>query len=232
MNQITLRDKINGIVFTNRCAFCGEVVEFDAVLCEECATAKHIEQPLCLRCGASKKECRCKRQRRKPEYKAICAPFYYEGSIARAVLNFKMQEIPALAPAQGREIALAVRRNYKDVSFDYATFVPMMKADKRRRGFNQAELLAEAVAGYLDIPCRAMVYKRRRTKMQKRQSGTDRFVNMYNAFAPLKNADIDGKTILLIDDVKTTGSTLSSVALTLNAYGAKAVYCATFAITK
>ena len=232
MNQLTIRDKICSIVFTNRCAICGEVVEFDAEICEECAAAEHIEQPVCLRCGANKKECFCKRQRRVPEYKAVCAPYYYEGSIARAVLNFKMQEIPALAHAQAREIALAVKRNYKDVSFDYVTFVPMKKADERRRGFNQAELLAKEVARLLNLPCNAVVYKKRSTKTQKRQSGADRFINMYNAFEPLKNADIDGKTILLIDDVKTTGSTLSSVSLTLNAYGAKAVYCATFAIVK
>lgn len=232
MNQLTLRDKICGIVFTNRCAICGEVVEFDTELCVECAAAKHIEQPVCLRCGASKKECICKRQRRVPEYKAVCAPYYYEGSIEKAVRNLKTQEIPKLATAQAREIALAVRRNYKDVAFDFVTFVPMRPAAERRRGFNQAELLAREVACLMDLPCKAVVYKKRNTKMQKRQSGADRFINMYNAFEPLKNADFDGKTILLVDDVKTTGSTLSSVSLTLNAYGAKAVYCATFAIVK
>lgn len=232
MKQSTVVDKINGILFTNRCAFCGEVVEFDTVICEECAAAEHIEQPVCLRCGANKRECLCERSRRTPEYKAVCAPYYYEGSIARAVNNFKTQEIPALAPAQAKEIALAVRRNYKDISFDYVTFVPMLKSDVRRRGFNQAELLANEVAALLSLPCKPSVYKKRRTKQQKSRRGVDRFINMYNAFAPIDGAEIDGKTLLLIDDVKTTGSTLSSVSLTLNAYGAKAVYCATFAIAK
>ncbi len=232
MKQLTVRDKIGSIIFTNRCAICGEVVEFDADLCEECALAEHIEQPVCLRCGANKKECFCKKHKRTPEYKAVCAPYYYEGSIERAVKNFKGQGIPALAKAQALEIAKSVRENYKNVLFDYVTFVPMLPAGERRRGFNQAELLAKEVAELLCLPCKASVYKKRKTKPQKSRAGADRFVNMYNAFAPIKNAEIDGKTILLIDDLKTTGSTLSSVALTLNAYGAKAVWCATFAIAK
>ena len=68
--------------------------------------------------------------------------------------------------------------------------------------------------------------------MQKRQRAENRYVNMYNAFDLAENADVADKTILLIDDVKTTGATLSSAALTLKAYGAKAVYCAVFAIVK
>lgn len=143
-----------------------------------------------------------------------------------------MNDLPVLTKAQGAEIAKSVKTFYELVDFDCVSYIPMRRYDEKYRGFNQSALLAEEVAGICGCEYKALLVKKHRTKMQKRQRAENRYVNMYNAFDLAENADVADKTILLIDDVKTTGATLSSAALTLKAYGAKAVYCAVFAIVK
>lgn len=219
-------------LFPKRCEMCGEVICFDEDICTECSNAEYIEAPVCFRCGCAKKDCVCHKFQREVEYKAVIAPFYYENSISKGILNFKMNGIPKLAGAQGRAVAEAIKKHYEDVDFDFVTFVPMLSHDVNVRGYNQAELLAKVISAECDIPLREVLYKKRKTKMQKRQSARDRFINMYDAFAVAEDEDIADAKILLIDDVKTTGSTLTSVSLTLKAYGAKEVYCAVVAIVK
>lgn len=230
-----LKEALNVIklmLFPRRCALCGKVIEIDSYICDECAQADRISPPVCLKCGCSKEECVCKKSSKKPEYKAVIAPFYYSGSISRGVLDLKMNDMPRLAKGQGKEIGATVKKLYELIDFDCVTFIPMGYYSQKVRGFNQSELLAQEVSAVCNIDIEDLLVKKRKTMMQKRQSAENRFVNMYNAFDLKENADVSGKVILLIDDVKTTGATLSSAALTLKAYGAKEVYCAVFAIVK
>ena len=225
-------EKIKLAFFPKRCEICGSVICLDEVRCEACESLKHIEDPVCLKCGCAKDDCVCQKQSRETEYKAVIAPYYYGGSVAKGILNLKMNEMPKLARAHGKEIAGAVKKHYGDIAFDFITFVPMYRSDEAARGFNQARLLAEIVSEECEIPLRDVLIKKHKTKMQKRQGATDRFVNMYGAFELKENEDVSGANVLLIDDVKTSGSTLTSVSLTLKAYGVKTVYCAVTAIVK
>ena len=227
-----LFQKLKLALFPKRCEICGSVICFDEARCEDCESIKRIEAPICPKCGCSKDSCICERQSREAEYKSVIAPFYYGGSVASGILNLKMKDMPKLAKAHGREIAEAVKMHYGEKEFDFVTFVPMYKSDEAARGFNQARLLAEAVSEECGIPLRDVLIKKRKTKMQKRQSATDRFINMYGVFEVKESENISGARVLLIDDVKTSGSTLTSVSLTLKAYGAKSVYCAVTAIVK
>lgn len=227
-----LLEKLKIVLFTKRCDMCGEVVCFDESLCKECCTLPEIEEPVCPKCGCSKKECKCKKHQKEVEYKSVVAPFYYEGSVSRGILNMKMREMPKLVGFQGKCVSDTVKKHYNDIDFDFITFVPMRRTDIAERGYNQAELLADTVSKECDIPLKDILIKKRKTKVQKRQRASERFANMYNAFDLKKDADVIGKTILLIDDVKTTGATLTSIALTLKAYGARSVYCAVIAIVK
>ncbi len=225
-------DILKAALFPNKCRICGEIIEFDEELCSKCESAERIRMPICTKCGCEKADCICKKDPHKPEYKAVAAPFYYKDSIARGVLNCKMNDLPGLAAAQGAEIAETVKTIYESIDFDCVTYIPMRKYDEKYRGYNQSELLAHVVGEQCGLTCCDLLVKKRRTKMQKRQTASNRFVNMYNVFGLNPCANVTDKTVLLIDDVKTTGATLSSAALTLKAYGAKAVYCAVFAIVK
>ncbi len=219
-------------VFPKRCSICGEVIEFDNEICDDCRKLPEISPPICLKCGCNKAECICKKHKRNIEYKAVIAPFYYENQIQKGILNFKMHSMPFLAQSFGDLIADAVKEYYELIDFDYVTYIPMHRSDEIKREFNQSRLLAEVVSEKCSIPFADLLIKKRKTKKQKRQSANKRFVNMYGAFELSKGADVSDKTILLIDDVKTTGATLSSASLILKAYGAKSVYCAVIAIVK
>ena len=112
---------------------------------------KRIEGELCRKCGIPKDICSCKNKRKKSEYKAFIAPFYYENSISAGANRFKDYGYPELAKAMGKEMSEHIEDYFGDVEFDFITFVPMTKKKQNKRGYNQSELLANEISEILDI---------------------------------------------------------------------------------
>ncbi|MCM1285305.1 MAG: double zinc ribbon domain-containing protein [Acetobacter sp.] len=220
-------------VFTNRCALCGEVIELDDYLCNDCANAPRITEPICESCGCNTDDCHCKKN--KNEYKKIVAPFYYCDTLVPAIHRFKESDMPFIAEYMGKEMAKSVKKYYSDIEFDYITYVPMNEFKKKYKGYNQAELLANEISKCLKIETEEFIYKSHYTKeLHKSKTGTKRSAIVYGTFdiyEDYKN-ELKDKIILLVDDVKTTGATLNECAKMLNIYGAKAVYCVSCAVTK
>lgn len=219
-------------VFTNRCALCGEVIELDDYLCSDCVKAPHIAEPVCDSCGCSAEDCSCKK--RKNEYKRIIAPFYYCDTLVPAIHRLKEGDMPFIADYLSREMAKTVRKYYSDIHFDYITYVPMNELKKKYRGYNQAELLALELSKLLKIETEEFLYKSRYTKaLHKNKSDVKRSAIVYGSFDVYEDykEKLENKTILLVDDVKTTGATLNECAKMLNVYGAKAVYCVSATVT-
>ena len=103
--------------------------------------------------------------------------------------------------------------------------VPLFRKQKRRRGFNQAELIAQELSRFFQIPLEAAnLIKIRKTKSQARLNKEQREVNLKNSFALKNPAVIAGRKIILIDDVITTGATLEECAKALKQAGAKQVW--------
>ena len=224
--------KLSYAVFPRRCELCGEVVALDEALCEECAALSRIEGELCNKCGEPKESCQCTRKTKTPEYKAVIAPYYYEKSVSAAANRFKDFGFTELAPRMGSEMSEHISCYYKDIEFDYITYVPITEKKQQKRGYNQSELLANEVSEHLGVPVEKLVDKIKTTPQQKKSSASKRKLNLRGSFEINPNADVRNKTVLLIDDIKTTGSTLNECAYVLNAYGAKAVYAAAFCLTK
>lgn len=111
--------------------------------------------------------------------------------------------------------------NLADV-LDVVTFSPRRVLQRNLYSFDQAEELAKAIAKELGIPCEALVKRRGISFAQKKLGAEGRSKNVVGKFAC--NEDVTGKSILLIDDVVTTGSTVSECAKVLKKQGAKAVY--------
>lgn len=121
----------------------------------------------------------------------------------------------------------AVRREYS-VVFDFVTCVPLSAKGRRKRGYNQAALLAKQTALHLHLPYKATLIKIRENTAQHSLPKAMRWENVQGVYAPRRKTLLNGKSVLLIDDIVTTGNTLRECAHVLEKSGAT-VWCATLA---
>ena len=154
----------------------------------------------------------------------FAAPYYYDGIIRQQLLSFKFQNKTSLAKPLGLAMAEHAAIVYGSVKFDCVTFVPMSEADIQDRSFNQSALLAQWVARTNFIECSALLQKVKSTPKQHTLSVNERMQNLDQAFEPT-NLVKPGSTVLLCDDIKTTGTTLRRCRDTLLEAGVKEVYC-------
>lgn len=218
-------------IFPRRCVYCGAVIRPERTVCNRCVEElPRIVPPICLLCGHEKADCTCKHKKQK--YKAICAPFYYEDTIVKAVHRYKFEDRDFLAEPYARNMAAAVRREFSDIAFDTVTFVPFTKEQARTRAFNPSELLARHTAKESKLPCETLLQKLYETEPQHSLKSSARSGNVLGVYDVAPNVSVEGKTVLLVDDIKTTGATLSECSKMLLLGGAEAVYCCTFAVTR
>ncbi len=120
---------------------------------------------------------------------------------------------------------------YARTSIDFIVPVPLHPRRQRARGFNQAEILARPISELLDVPVVNAVARERNTAPQVRLRASERLENLARAFVVSEDMQdrIAGKSLLIIDDVMTTGATLSAVALALQEAGSGSIYGLTLA---
>lgn len=203
-------------VYPRRCELCANVIEMDRVRCESCEQLEDLNHTIYDNSLA---------------FDALVAPFYFESGIRVGIHRFKYRNYDELADSLANEMLKAIRLQYADIEFDAVTFVPLTWIRKLKRGYNQAELLAEVIAKGMGLKCSKLLVKVKNTKTQQGSTASQRKKNLINAFDS-SGVDVKGKTILLVDDVKTTGATLSECARVLKKYGAEKVYAVTIAVTK
>lgn len=217
------------LLLPSRCIFCGHVMPEPKLVCKYCVAEKpFIVGKVCRFCGLEKSKCTC--GNRKHNYIRRIACVYYHGSVTRGVSRFKFYRRTMLARYYAQLMVQNIASKYKDIAFDMMIPVPMHPFDMWRRGFNCSNLLCEHIAEELPIPLvDDLLIKSRRHRPQKRCPLSKRAANVLDSFAVTDADRIAGKTILLIDDVCTTGATLNECAKMLKLHGAKVVYAATFA---
>lgn len=169
----------------------------------------------------------------KGNYFSECVPaLYYEGAVRDAILRYKFGGAQAYAPAFGELIA---ERVYEDLEgkYDILSWAPLARDRLRRRGYDQSRLLAENVAKRLRCPLTSVLTKKNGVHPQSRTRDKDeRRTNIAGAYSVVDPALVAGARVLLIDDIITTGSTLSECAKTLLMAGAEDVVCATLAAAR
>ncbi len=227
---VLLKDFILYLLFTDRCKYCGDIIKYNEKICPDCkANLPKISGEKCKACGVEKSRCSCKNA--KNRYDGITAPFYYEDCIEKSIKNFKFNDKFYISKALAKDIATSVNTDFGDISFDFIDFVPFSKKQNRKRAYNPAELIAKDVSKILKIPVNNVLTKDFETEIQHISGEISRHGNVAGAYGIKENADVKGKTILLIDDIKTTGSTLNECVRVLKIAGAKEVYCAVVALT-
>ena len=151
----------------------------------------------------------------------LCATGKQQGILAAAVKSFKFHNALALCDILAARLVADFRQ--QDWPIDAIVPVPLHADREFERGYNQSDLLGQKLAEVTGIPCEpAWLARIRGTNQQARLAASERRDNVAGAFEA--NAAAKGKSVLLVDDVVTTGSTLSECALALRAQAAKAVY--------
>lgn len=204
----------------NLCASCIErLPEIGERRCICCGTEINNEADYCISC-----------QNNDHFFEANRAPLKYEGVAEAMIKKLKFGGKRYIA----EELGKLMSDEYIKSGFacDVLCFVPMSTAEQSERGFNQAELLANEVSGRLNITGEKLLVKVRDTSGQKHLTGRERRDNLKGVFALADRAAVKGKSVLVIDDVFTTGATINECARTLKRGGAKAVYSLTACITQ
>jgi ComF family protein len=166
----------------------------------------------------------------KGDFFSVCvSPLYYDGTVRESILRYKFKEATGYAKTYGVLIADCVRERLEN-RYDLISWVPLSRERYKERGYDQAMLLAMAVALELDDVAVSTLEKYKHVAKQSQMGSAEkRRANISGVYRVTDPELIADKRILLIDDIITTGSTLSECARTLLEGGAKEVLCATIA---
>jgi ComF family protein len=228
------------LLFPPRCASCGSdchAPQNGTLLCESClaelvpatrTSCRYCALP-CSDVDAARGDCfECRS--RKLRYDEARTLGIYEGPLRRAILQIKHPYHVPLAKALGQRLALCLRERPFTEQPDLVVPVPMHWLRRLWRGTNAAETLARAVSGELGLPLAAhLLVCRRMLRRQSTLSTDERWQNVRNAYRLAWGRRIDGRRVLLIDDVMTTRATAHEAARALRKAGAAAVYVAAVA---
>ena len=236
--------KLNGLgaivslIYPPVCAICTEPVAAGEYLCDACDDkAVRIVPPFCER-GApnllpapSRADSSCANcEHRHLYFEAAVSAYRSRGIVRRVVLDFKYGRQMHLRHLLGRWLCAALNdTRLRGRHFDVIVPVPLHPARERERGFNQAALLADLLSAEMSILAKPVLERIRYTTTQTAFDRAERMENLRGAFRLRKKLDVRGLRVLLIDDVLTTGSTVSECARVLKEAGATSVYAATAA---
>jgi len=149
----------------------------------------------------------------------------YRGEVRRAILSYKFYKMAQYARPLGGILAGSLSRLPR---IDCITYVPVSALRLVKRGYDQSRLLAEEVGRRMGVPVYTLLEKTRHTLPQSRLSGARRAAHVQGVYRLAGRQELSDKTVLLIDDIVTTGSTISECAAVLEAHGAR-VICAALA---
>jgi ComF family protein len=219
------------------CTICGANTPVGEYLCDQCeGTAVRIVAPFCQKCtepfeGAITSSFTCANcGHRAIHFDAAVAAYRSRGLVREIIHSFKYNRQIYLRRLIARWLCAALDdERLRDRRFDVIVPVPLHPTRQRERGFNQASLLAELLSPEISVPSKLLLERTRYTTTQTALDRAERMENLHNAFRLRKTANVRDLHVLLIDDVLTTGSTLSECARVLKRAGAISVHAATAA---
>ncbi len=195
------------LLYPKKCAFCRRLVHNGRMLCPECE--KMLPFP------TEEQE-----QLQIPPLELCLAPLYYTGKVRDSLLRDKFHGAAAYCGIYGELMAGCLQRH--GGSADRITWVPLSRQRLRRRGYDQAKLLARELSRRTGIPCERLIIKTKNNPAQSgRKSREERAKNVQGVYRAIGVRP--GERIILIDDIVTTGATLKAAATELLGAGAASV---------
>ena len=205
-------EQLLNLLFPPKCPFCRRILDSPGVgdTCRK--ELPWTEEHEAVREGTDSLRC--------------AAPLWYEGKVREAILRLKFYGAAATAETLGALMAQCAAEHLSG-EFDLITWVPVSRKRRWKRGYDQAELLARAVCRAWGVKPAALL---RKTMNNPAQSGLKedaaRRANVLGVYEMRPGAEVSGRRVLLIDDVCTTGATLTECSKVLREAGADAVVCA------
>lgn len=211
------KNPIVNLLFPDKCLLC-------------CRLLHPTEVYLCHPCTGSAPEA-LKLRRKIPFLKGAFAVWYYEDDVRSSLIRFKFHRRRSYAEGYGAILA----RKLPDIreKYDLIVWVPVSRLRKLKRGYDQVELIAHALCSELEmtpVPCLKKI--KHNPPQSSIHSAAQRRANVLGVYKVPNPEFVRGKRILLLDDIITTGATISECAKMLMAAGAKEVYGAAIAATR
>lgn len=205
---MSLSDLVKELLFPEKCILCGRVL-------------RPGETDFCGECRASAPE--YDEKRRLPGIDSVTAVWFYENKVRDSLIRFKFHHKPGYAAGFGRMMAMKAARQPSQA--DFVAWVPVSAKRRWERGYDQGQLLAQAVSRELWLEAKPVLKKIRDNPAQSGiESMEQRYANVKDAYRVTDPEAVTGKRILLIDDILTTGATSSECARMLRSAGAESIH--------
>lgn len=220
-----------------KCIACGEMdTKGESLLCEKCEKELMMSHLLvCMECGSYARDCTCPSFIMKQNGIGMLVKYaFYDASRNEAALNrviARLKHIPDRMTFSYLAAVLSVQIEKIRRSHDYGkdelciTHVPRSRKGIASDGHDQAKMLAAALARRTGLPHLTAIVRRLDGKPQKSLGFDERVDNVRGLFALKRGAKLSGRTVMLVDDVVTTGATVSECAKLLRENGAREVIC-------
>ncbi|MDR0630828.1 MAG: ComF family protein [Holosporales bacterium] len=222
-------------IWPNECRLCGGIIDKGAVFCSSCFTdITFIDQPICELCGrllpfwiGDKVICEsCVKM--PPLFDACRSLFMYNYSSRKIIMKIKKNANADIAKLCCKMLAV----KYQDILKNADLILPVPSHWTRilKRGYNPADLIACSLSKILEVPVGCLLKRIRKTQYQKNKTINERVENVIGAFSCV--GDLSGQTVILVDDVMTTGSTMNECSKVLRFCNAMKVVCIAVASTR
>ena len=233
---------LQDIIYPPRCAVCGHACKEVGMVCGKCRNVfSLVRQPVCLKCGKQislpEKEYCYDCLKKRFHYVRGFPVFNNDENVKRSISQFKYHNKKEYAVYYARSIYARFGDEIKRTRASYLVPVPIHKSRLKKRGYNQAKVLCDELSKLTGIPVLdGFLIRNKKTLPQKELNDLERLKNLSQAFETIKSNDIINKegieTVMLVDDIYTTGSTIEACTLALMKAGVKQVFYTGIAIGK
>ena len=205
-----VKDYVLDLLFPPKCVFCHRLLDDgEKDICRACAEGTEVHGEPFIPDFASDSVGEC------------FAPLVYEDNVRKSLHRYKFGGRRFYAGIYAGIICDTL--SHGELDCDIITWAPLSKARLRKRGYDQARLLAEEISKRIGTPCVRTLVKTKNIKPQSSLGAAGRLNNIRNVYSPAAGVNLNGKQILLVDDIITTGATVSECASVLKGAGASFV---------